>query len=91
MLLPFLLVVASHKISFLHDHVSKKFKLLMMEASVMMKEDKNMKIKTFRAGYAWSMTAFFCTDGFAVCSDGFFCSDGFAVCSNGFFWQLRTF
>jgi hypothetical protein len=38
----------------------KEFQIiLMMDASVVMKDDKKLKIKTFRAGYARSVTAIF--------------------------------
>ena len=64
----------------------------MMVASVMMKEDKKTKIKTFRAGYAWRVTAFFCTDGFAVSSDGYFFAVMALQCAvMAFFGSYRHF
>ena len=57
------------KISILHACVTREIQITRdMEASVVMKEDKKMKIKTFSTGYAQSDSAFFCKNGFAECT-----------------------
>ena len=53
-ILPFLLVAASQNFDLHACYSTKKFKSIVMEASVVMKEDKKTKIKTFSAEYARS-------------------------------------